>query len=111
MSNDAPKIEIRGKTIDNHTRCVHYHSPLDIIAIKFKCCGQYYPCHQCHEEEAGHAAKVWKKEEWNNKAILCGICKNEMSVHQYINSGDLCPYCNTSFNPGCRLHYHLYFEV
>jgi uncharacterized CHY-type Zn-finger protein len=105
------KIEVKGKIVDDNTRCIHYHSALDVIAIKFKCCGEYYPCYECHEEDAGHTAEVWKKEEWNYKAILCGICKNEISIQQYLASGDYCPNCNAAFNPGCSKHYHLYFEL
>ena len=54
--------EIKGKLVDEYTRCVHYHSLLDVIAIKFKCCGVYYPCYSCHEEEADHEHEVWKKD-------------------------------------------------
>jgi len=104
-------IVVRGKLVDGCTRCTHYHSALDIIAIKFKCCNEFYPCFDCHQEEADHEHEVWMKNEFQQKAILCGICKNEMSIEQYLNSGDHCPSCNASFNPNCRKHYHLYFEV
>ena len=111
MKHKDPGIKVYGKLIDDNTRCVHYHSPLDVIAIKFKCCGEYYPCYQCHEETAGHAALAWNKDEWNTKAILCGVCKTEMSIEQYLGSANQCPFCNASFNPNCSKHYHLYFEV
>jgi uncharacterized CHY-type Zn-finger protein len=104
-------ITIKGRTVDEYTRCIHYYSLTDIIAIKFKCCNEYYPCYNCHEEEAGHKHKVWKKNEFNAKAILCGICKNEMTINKYLASGNHCPYCNAAFNPNCSKHYHLYFEV
>ena len=103
--------EIKGKLVDEYTRCVHYHSLLDVIAIKFKCCSQYYPCYSCHEEEADHEAEIWKKDEFDERAILCGVCNNEMAIHEYLNSDNHCPFCNTLFNPGCNKHYHLYFEV
>ncbi|MFI5185961.1 MAG: CHY zinc finger protein [Chitinophagales bacterium] len=102
---------MKGNVIDEYTRCTHYHSPLDVIAIKFKCCREYYPCYSCHKEEAGHEHAVWTKNEFDEKAILCGICKNEMTINEYLNSKDHCPYCNAAFNPNCRMHYHLYFEV
>jgi uncharacterized CHY-type Zn-finger protein len=102
--------EVKGKLIDDQTRCEHYHSPLDIIAIKFKCCGEYYPCYQCHEETADHKPLVWPKKEWNNKAVLCGICKIELTINEYFNSNHKCPNCNSAFNPVCSNHYHLYFE-
>lgn len=105
------QIEVFGKVTDDQTRCMHYHSPLDIIAIKFKCCGKYYPCYQCHDETAGHAAEVWKKDEWDIKAILCGVCKHELTINDYIQSGNKCPYCDSSFNPNCSRHYNLYFEM
>ena len=103
-------IEVKGKLVDDETRCEHYHSLPDIIAIKFKCCNEYYPCYRCHEETANHKSLVWKREEWNTKAILCGICKEELTINEYFNSNNHCPNCNTAFNPGCSKHYHLYFD-
>ena len=103
-------MQIKGKLIDAQTRCVHYHSVLDIIAIKFKCCNEYYPCYECHAEEADHAAQVWNKTEYNTYAILCGNCQNEMSIAAYLQSNNQCPHCNASFNPNCSKHYQLYFE-
>ena len=102
---------IRGRTIDEHTRCVHYHSLLDIIAIKFKCCNEYYPCHECHKEGARHENEVWKKNEFDTRAILCGICDHEMTINEYLNCSNHCPDCNSPFNPNCDKHYHLYFEI
>ncbi len=67
--------KIYGATIDNETRCTHYHTPLDIIAIKFKCCDKYYPCYKCHNEDVSHAIKRWSADEFDTKAILCGVCK------------------------------------
>ena len=104
-------LKIKGKLVDEYTRCVHYHSLLDIIAIKFRCCGEYYPCHNCHSEEAAHETEVWKKSEFDTKAVLCGVCKNEMTIREYLTSSSECPFCKAAFNPGCSNHYHLYFEV
>jgi uncharacterized CHY-type Zn-finger protein len=103
-------ITIKGKTVDEHTRCVHYHSPLDIIAIKMKCCDSYYPCIYCHNEEAGHEAQTWKKIEFENKAVLCGACYTEMTIAQYLQSNYSCPFCKAALNPGCSSHNHFYFE-
>jgi uncharacterized CHY-type Zn-finger protein len=103
--------KVYGKTVDEQTRCEHYHSPLDVIAIKFKCCDRYYPCYQCHEETAGHKAAVWDKIEWDEKAILCGVCKTELTIMEYMNAANQCPHCNAAFNPGCSKHYHLYFKT
>lgn len=103
--------EIKGKPVDEQTRCEHYHSPLDVIAIKFKCCNTYYPCFYCHEETAGHQAEVWNKNEFDTKAILCGVCQEEMTINEYQHSNYQCPHCSTHFNPRCSNHNHLYFEV
>ncbi|MEQ9413327.1 MAG: CHY zinc finger protein, partial [Cyclobacteriaceae bacterium] len=64
-------MKIRGKIIDQETRCVHYHSPNDVIAIKFKCCQQYYPCYQCHEEDVDHSPEVWASSDFDRKAVWC----------------------------------------
>lgn len=105
------EIKVYGKPVDDYTRCEHYHSPLDIIAIKFKCCDKYYPCYQCHEETADHAAQVWDKSEWGTKAILCGVCKTGLTINEYMRSGNECPQCKSAFNPNCSKHYHLYFQA
>lgn len=101
---------VKGKPMDAQTRCVHYHSLLDIIAIKFKCCNDYYPCYHCHAEEAGHLPMVWRKAEFDTKAILCGVCKSEMSITEYKACNYLCPFCSAPFNPKCINHDPLYFE-
>lgn len=101
--------EVFGLVVDGKTRCVHYHSELDIIAIKFKCCGKYYPCYQCHEESENHPIERWPEAEWNLKAILCGNCKSELTINTYRES-ESCPRCGGLFNPGCADHFGIYFE-
>jgi uncharacterized CHY-type Zn-finger protein len=102
---------IKGKPIDAQTRCVHWHSELDVIAIKFKCCGEYYPCYECHEETAGHQAEQWLPSEFDQKAILCGRCNSELTIQAYLSAGHQCPTCQGAFNPKCTNHHHLYFSV
>jgi len=104
-------VRIFGKPVDAQTRCVHWHSALDIIAIKFKCCDQYYPCYSCHEETTDHEAVVWPKTEFGEKAILCGVCGHELTISEYMTCNNTCPKCAAQFNPGCSNHYHLYFET
>lgn len=103
-------MKVYGHIVDHQTRCKHYASEKDIIAIKFKCCDKYYPCYQCHNELESHPIVVWKKEEFNEWAILCGICQKEQSIHQYLDTGR-CTYCDSEFNEGCSKHYHIYFEA
>ncbi|PEJ59167.1 MULTISPECIES: CHY zinc finger protein [unclassified Bacillus (in: firmicutes)] len=97
-------------SIDNHTRCKHYHTEKDIIAIKFKCCDTYYGCYFCHEENVNHQHTVWHKNEWETKAIFCGDCHEELTIQEYQDCNYKCPKCHADFNPGCKNHYHLYFE-
>jgi uncharacterized CHY-type Zn-finger protein len=104
-------INVKGEVMDSKTRCEHYHLDVDIVAIKFKCCATYYSCCRCHAEEADHEAEVWKKDEFDEKAILCGHCGTELTVNEYLNSISTCPMCKSNFNPRCKNHFHLYFEV
>ncbi|ARJ51265.1 CHY zinc finger protein [Staphylococcus lutrae] len=101
---------VYGATIDDETRCVHYHTPLDIIAIKFKCCNKYYPCFKCHNESEKHHPKRWHSDEFDVHAILCGVCQHEMSIETYMMN-ESCPKCNAHFNNRCKFHYHHYFEI
>jgi uncharacterized CHY-type Zn-finger protein len=102
--------DVRGVALDPQTRCAHYNSQLDIIAIKMKCCGLYYACKDCHEDLAGHVIQVWPRSEWHQQAVLCGACGVELTVQAYMDCENQCPACGAGFNPGCRNHYHFYFE-
>ena len=101
---------VKGVSLDAETRCGHYHSPLDIIAIRMWCCGEYHACRECHDELADHPAAVVPVAAWDQPAVLCGACAAELSVRAYLDSGNRCPSCKAPFNPGCANHYHLYFE-
>jgi uncharacterized CHY-type Zn-finger protein len=100
---------VLGVNVDPHTRCEHYHSTLDIIAIKMMCCGAYYACKDCHEALANHPIQVWPSDMQHHKAVLCGSCGTELTIAQYMAAMDHCPTCNAKFNPGCRNHHHFYF--
>ncbi len=104
-------IIVKGKVIDNQTRCSHYHTDLDIIALKFKCCNTYYPCYSCHAEDTDHQATTWEIVERDHKAILCGVCGNELTINEYMGSNNICPNCQSLFNPNCKKHYDLYFKM
>lgn len=103
--------EVYGKNVDAQTRCEHYNSVLDIIAIKFKCCEQWFPCFKCHSEITSHQPQVWQISQYNTQAILCGGCGHQLSITEYLESESICPKCNSLFNPKCALHYDLYFEA
>ncbi|MEJ0055387.1 MAG: CHY zinc finger protein [Bacteroidota bacterium] len=104
-------VPVYGHLTDYQTRCVHYHSPLDIIAIKFRCCDRYYPCNSCHAENSDHAAQQWPEEERDVKAILCGACGHELTINEYLQSNNQCTSCKAAFNPNCSLHYSHYFHM
>lgn len=104
-------IKVHGIEVDPQTRCRHYHSAVDIIAIRFPCCDTYYPCYECHQEVSDHPAARWNKDQTDEKAILCGACGHQLTIHEYLTSESVCLVCNANFNTGCRDHYHLYFEL
>ncbi|MGO2035000.1 MAG: CHY zinc finger protein [Brevibacterium sp.] len=101
-------VRVYGKTVDEHTRCEHYSTDLDIIAIRFACCDRYYPCHLCHSECADHPAEQWPRDQWGRPAILCGMCRTELTIETY-KRVDACPECAAPFNPRCAAHSDLYF--
>ena len=101
---------VSGIHLDSKTRCIHYHGPLDIVAVKMYCCQEYFACISCHDETADHPARPWPLSEREAKAVMCGNCSYEMSIKTYLKVNE-CPKCRAPFNPRCGLHYHLYFEM
>jgi uncharacterized CHY-type Zn-finger protein len=111
MSRRPP---VFGLDLDRETRCRHWRSPRDIVALRLPCCGRYYACRACHDALADHEARVWPRADFDQAAAqpaaMCGVCGHEMSAAAYLECADRCPACAAAFNPGCRLHRHLYFE-
>ncbi len=101
---------VYGATVDDQTRCVHYATPADVVAIQFHCCRRFYPCFQCHATAETHPATLWPAADFAQPAILCGVCRTRMSISQY-RDVHACPHCAAPFNDGCRLHAHLYFAA
>lgn len=99
---------VLGAVVDAETRCIHYATPLDVIAIKFPCCGEFYPCHLCHAGSAAHPAEQWPAEAQDEQAVLCGVCGHLLTIAEYARA-EACPSCAAPFNPGCKLHWTLYF--
>jgi uncharacterized CHY-type Zn-finger protein len=111
MSRTIHGVEVFGQDVDHQTGCSHWHSDLDIIAIKFKCCSRWYPCFDCHTAIADHEPMVWPAREFDENAVLCGSCGSQLTIHEYLDCESTCPSCEAQFNPGCSNHYHLYFGV
>jgi uncharacterized CHY-type Zn-finger protein len=108
MSESRPRV--LGPVVDEQTRCIHYRTPLDVIAIKFACCLEFYPCHLCHAETADHRAAQWPIDSRGVHAILCGVCGHQLAIAEYLGT-DACPACTAPFNPGCKLHTDFYFQT
>ena len=108
MSSDRPHVH--GPAIDGQTRCIHYGTALDVIAIEFACCRRFYPCHLCHAADADHPAEQWLVSQRAERAILCGVCGHRLTIDEYSSAGS-CPACAAPFNPGCTLHWNLYFDA
>ncbi|ROV91031.1 hypothetical protein VSDG_07677 [Cytospora chrysosperma] len=102
---------VHGLDVSSLTQCAHWNSERDIIAIKHKCCDQYYACISCHDALAHHPPQVWPQHERHTKAVLCGSCRAELTIEEYLSCGNMCPRCGVAFNPGCSKHYDLYFEM
>lgn len=102
-------VSVRGIDVDPETRCAHYATERDVVAIRFACCGEYYPCVECHDAVVDHDREVWPTGSADEPAVRCGACGNELTVSAYLGCEDECPACGAAFNPGCRNHYHYYF--
>jgi uncharacterized CHY-type Zn-finger protein len=102
---------VRGLELDPETRCAHYGSESDVVAIRFHCCPAYYACYRCHRTLADHDARTWPRSAFDEPAVLCGACGARLAVEQYVGADDACPECDAPFNPGCADHYHRYFDV
>ncbi|OCK79629.1 zinc finger CHY domain-containing protein [Lepidopterella palustris CBS 459.81] len=110
-SSTAPAPTIHGLALSPQTQCLHYSSPLDIIAIKMACCNAFYACITCHSSLTTHAVELWGKDQRGEKAVLCGICRHVLSIDEYMACGGACTSCGNGFNPGCKAHWGMYWEV
>ena len=106
-----PRPVVRGVGVDTQTRCAHYHGPADVIAMRFACCGEWFPCIDCHREVADHPVTVWPLTERDREAVLCGICGLRLTIVEYMGCDSTCPGCGAAFNPACSSHWHYYFEM
>lgn len=110
MRRTIGEYEVRGVAVGPETRCSHYDSDRDVIALRLGCCGDFYACHACHEAVADHESQPWPRERFGEAAVLCGVCGTALSARAYLDAGHECPACGAAFNPGCRHHYDRYFE-
>lgn len=111
MERTIHGVPVRGVGVDAQTRCVHYSTARDVVAIQFECCRSFHCCHECHDASADHETRVWPREAFDERAILCGVCGTRHAIADYLADGSACPACDAAFNPGCRTHRHRYFET
>jgi uncharacterized CHY-type Zn-finger protein len=110
-TRDVGGVVVHGVDVDPETRCAHYRTDRDVVAIRFRCCGTYYPCSECHATVTDHPPERWPADTFDTTAVLCGVCGTELTVRAYLHCGDTCPHCEAAFNPGCRRHRDRYFVV
>ncbi len=96
----------KGIALDENSRCQHYHSEQDIIALKCASCQSYYACYKCHDAMENHNFKATSSDE--TYPVICGVCQTHLIFTGY-KSGS-CPHCRSAFNPNCQLHDHIYFS-
>eukprot|EP00656_Telonema_subtile_P040784 TRINITY_DN45863_c0_g1_i1.p1 TRINITY_DN45863_c0_g1~~TRINITY_DN45863_c0_g1_i1.p1 ORF type:complete len:141 (+),score=12.65 TRINITY_DN45863_c0_g1_i1:58-480(+) len=111
---DAPGHTVHGMLEDyTHSRCFHWHSELDVLALLAPCCSKFYSCADCHNAIEAHQLEPWPASTSpGTTALLCGVCGHGFSLTQYLSPGfdSRCPSCEASFNPRCRKHWPLYFH-
>lgn len=110
-ADDRFPVPLHGVAVDSATRCDHYDSDLDVVAIRFACCDCFYPCFRCHEALTDHDAERISPDRFDRPAVRCGVCGATLSVDAYLDCDDSCPDCGAAFNPGCRRHRDRYFAV
>ena len=104
-------VGVWGVDVGEHGECAHYRSPLDVISIRFSCCGRFYACAECHCALEDHPSVPLPEASLDEPAVLCGRCGLVMSARGYMECGSRCPGCGSPFNAGCRLHWPRYFRL
>jgi len=110
-TDDRFSVPLCGVALDDETRCTHYDSDRDVVALRFVCCDTYYPCIHCHSQLAGHNPERLVPDRFDEPAVLCGACRTRLSATAYLSGDDACPVCDAEFNRGCRRHRDHYFAV
>jgi uncharacterized CHY-type Zn-finger protein len=82
--DEAFDVPLRGVAVDSETRCAHYGGERDVIAIAFPCCETFYPCFECHEACCEHEPTRWPPERFDERAVLCGVCRTVLTIEAYL---------------------------
>jgi len=109
MEREIHGNRVHGVEVGPETRCAHYATERDVVALRFACCEAYFPCFRCHETAVNHEAERLPVDS-SVSAVLCGVCGAELTPREFVNGEHRCPECDAAFNPGCADHYDLYFD-
>ena len=110
-TDDRFDVPLRGIEVDDETRCRHYRTERDVVAIALPCCETFYPCTECHGALVDHEASRWPPSRFDEQAVLCGRCDARLSIAAYLDCEHRCPECDGAFNPGCQHHWDRYFAI
>ena len=84
-----------------------------MLALQAPCCGKFYACASCHDACEDHALEPWPADTpVSEPALMCGVCRHRYSIQTYIRGAKppACPSCAAPMNPGCQLHWKMYFD-
>ena len=115
MSSARPPVHSLAVYADS--KCAHYHSELDIVALRHPCCGKFYACVACHDALESHRAAPWPRSRWGEPAVCCGACGTVITVLAYMDryaqneAAVTCPACSSGWNPKCKRHWTRYFDM
>jgi uncharacterized CHY-type Zn-finger protein len=108
MTREIGGHPVRGVAVGPETRCAHYDTDRDVVALRFACCAAFYPCFRCHDAVTDHEAERLSAES-EAAAVLCGVCGAGLTPGEFVDGDHECPACGAEFNPGCADHYERYF--
>ena len=114
MGDVHPDDPVRGRVIDDQGRCIHHGALQDVVCHRFPDEGWvFWACRQCHDDEVGAPARLWRADEAKELAVQCGVCRSILGIDFYLERQDAgehsCPHCHTAWNPGCVTHRDRYF--
>jgi len=110
-NESSTSVQVQGVDVTSLTQCAHWHSARDIIAIRHACCLKFYACITCHNALEKHEPTVWPFSQRDERAVMCGQCRYALRIDEYLQSDSRCTNCTAEFNPGCKGHWGLYFEL
>ena len=58
-TDDRFDVPLRGIEGDDETRCRHYRTERDVVAIALPCCETFYPCTECHRLASWSTSASW----------------------------------------------------